>query len=73
MEGFVNIQNKDGLVRDLSSKAVINTNRIEYENFTNDAARNEVRTLIKWSSFDDGKPKGEYVKAYKSRKQIPTK
>ena len=47
--------------------------RIEYENFTNDAARNEVRTLIKWSSFDDGKPKGEYVKAYKSRKQIPTK
>jgi Skp family chaperone for outer membrane proteins len=33
MEGFVNIQNKDGLVRDLSSKAVINTNRIEYENY----------------------------------------
>ncbi|CAB4170728.1 hypothetical protein UFOVP909_126 [uncultured Caudovirales phage] len=35
MEGFVNIQNKDGLVRDLSSKAVINTNRIEYENYLN--------------------------------------
>jgi hypothetical protein len=33
MEGFVNIQNKDGLVRDLSSKAVINTNRTEYENY----------------------------------------
>lgn len=44
--------------------------RIEYENFTNDEARNGVRTLIKWSSFDDGKPKGEYLKAYKSRIQL---
>lgn len=44
--------------------------RIEYENFTNEEARNGVRTLIKWSSFDDGKPKGEYLKAYKSRKQL---
>jgi len=44
--------------------------RIEYENFTNEAARSGVRTLIKWSSFDDGKPKGEYLKAYKSRKQL---
>ena len=44
--------------------------RIEYENFTNEAARNGVRTLIKWSSFDDGTPKGEYLKAYKSRKQL---
>lgn len=43
--------------------------RIEYENFTNEAARNGVRALIKWSSFDDGKPKGEYLKAYKSRKK----
>jgi len=33
MEGFVNIQNKEGLVRDLSSGAVINTNRTEYENY----------------------------------------
>jgi Skp family chaperone for outer membrane proteins len=33
MEGFVNIQNKEGLVRDLSSVAVINTNRTEYENY----------------------------------------
>ena len=33
MEGFVNIQNKDGLVRDLSSGAVINTNRTEREIF----------------------------------------
>lgn len=46
--------------------------RIEYENFTNEAARNGVRALIKWSSFDDGKPKGEYLKAYKSRKKDAT-
>lgn len=33
MEGFVKIENADGLVRDLSSGAVLNTNRIEYENY----------------------------------------
>jgi hypothetical protein len=44
--------------------------RIEYENFTNEDARSGVRTLVKWSSFDNGKPKGEYLKAYKSRKQL---
>ena len=44
--------------------------RIEYENFTNEEARSGVRTLIKWSSFDDGKPKGEFLKAYKSRKEL---
>jgi protein tyrosine/serine phosphatase len=44
--------------------------RIEYENFTNEEARNGVRTIVKWSSFDDGKPKGEYLKTYKSRKQL---
>lgn len=43
--------------------------RVEYENFSNEEARKNVRTLIKWSSFDDGTPKGEYLKAYKSRKQ----
>lgn len=47
--------------------------RIEYENFTNEAARAGVRTLVKWSSFDDGKPKGEYLKTYKRTKQIPAK
>jgi len=47
--------------------------RIEYENFTNEDARAAVRTLIKWSSFDDGKPKGEYLKAYKIRKQLKGK
>lgn len=44
--------------------------RIEYENFTNEQARENVRAMIKWSSFDDGTPKGEYLKAYKSRKQL---
>ena len=47
--------------------------RIEYENFTNEKARENVRTLIKWSSFDDGTPKGEFLKAYKSRKQLEEK
>lgn len=46
--------------------------RIEYENFTNEEARNGVRALIKWSSFDDGKPKGKYLKTYKSRKELAT-
>jgi protein tyrosine phosphatase (PTP) superfamily phosphohydrolase (DUF442 family) len=44
--------------------------RIEYENFTNEDARSGVRTLVKWSSFDDGKPKGEYLKAYRNSKQL---
>ncbi|MBP2282766.1 putative protein tyrosine phosphatase [Flavobacterium sp. CG_23.5] len=47
--------------------------RIEYENFTNEAARQGVRTLIKFSSFDDGTPKGEYLKAYQSRKEVAAK
>jgi predicted protein tyrosine phosphatase len=44
--------------------------RIEYENFTNEEARKGVKALIKFSSFDDGTPKGEYLKAYKSRKEL---
>lgn len=44
--------------------------RIEYENFTNEEARNGVRTLIKFSSFDDGKPKGEYLMHYKPRRNL---
>lgn len=44
--------------------------RIEYEGFTNEQARQGVRPIIKFSSFDDGTPKGEYLKAYKSRKQL---
>lgn len=30
---YVNIQNKDGLVRDMSSGAVLNTNKTDYENY----------------------------------------
>lgn len=44
--------------------------RIEYENWTNDEARNAVRTLVKFSSFDNGKPKGEFLKNYIIRKQL---
>ena len=43
--------------------------RIEYENWSNEEARNGVRSIIKFSSFDDGTPKGEYLKAYKSRNE----
>lgn len=44
--------------------------RIEYEKWSNEEARNAVRMLIKFSSFDDGKPKGEYLKKYQTRKQL---
>jgi hypothetical protein len=30
---YVKIENKDGLVRDMSSGAVLNTNRTDYENY----------------------------------------
>jgi hypothetical protein len=33
MEGFLKVEGKDGLVRDLSSGAIINTNASEYENY----------------------------------------
>ncbi|MCO4822273.1 MAG: dual specificity protein phosphatase family protein [Flavobacteriaceae bacterium] len=41
--------------------------RIEYEDFSNEEARKKTRILLKGSSFDDGKPKGEFLKAYKTR------
>ncbi len=41
--------------------------RIEYEGMSNEEARSKTRTLLKFSSFDDGKPKGEFLKAYKTR------
>lgn len=44
--------------------------QIEYENFTNEEARLDTRTLVKFSSFDNGTSKGEYLKAYKTRKQL---
>lgn len=46
--------------------------RIEYEGFTNEDARSKAAFPVMFSSFDDGKPKGEYLKAYKSRKQLAT-
>lgn len=47
--------------------------RIEYENMDRNEARTSTRLLTKWSSFDDGKPKGEFLKAYKSRKELEEK
>lgn len=41
--------------------------RIEYENMSNEDARSKTRRLVKFSSFDDGKPKGEFLKNYKKR------
>lgn len=38
--------------------------RMEYENMSNEDARSKTRVLVKWSSFDDGKPKGDYLKNY---------
>jgi protein tyrosine/serine phosphatase len=46
--------------------------RIEYEGFTNEDARSKAAFPVMFSSFDDGKPKGEYLKAYKTRKQLTT-
>ncbi|MEO0037154.1 MAG: hypothetical protein RIQ59_365 [Bacteroidota bacterium] len=44
--------------------------RIEYEGFSNEEARSKAAFPLMFSSFDDGKPKGDYLKAYKSRKQL---
>jgi len=45
--------------------------RIEYEGWDNEKARNHATDPfpLMFSSFDDKTPKGEYLKAYKSRKQ----
>jgi protein tyrosine/serine phosphatase len=43
--------------------------RIEYEGWSNEDARNKAAFPVMFSSFDNGTPKGEYLKAYKSRKQ----
>ncbi|HSD13859.1 MAG TPA: dual specificity protein phosphatase family protein [Flavobacterium sp.] len=43
--------------------------RIEYEDMDRDEARENTRFLTKWSSFDLGKPKGDYLHSYESRKQ----
>lgn len=41
--------------------------RIEYEGWNPDEARTSTRFLTKWSSFDLGKPKGDYLHNYKKR------
>ena len=41
--------------------------RIEYENMDRDKARTSTRFFTKWSSFDLGKPKGDYLHKYISR------
>ena len=46
--------------------------RIEYEGWSNEDARHQAAFPFAFSSFDDGKPKGEYLKVYKSRRQIAT-
>jgi predicted protein tyrosine phosphatase len=42
--------------------------RIEKENFSGDEARNQAAFPVIFSSFDDGTPKGEFLKAYIPRK-----
>ena len=41
--------------------------RIEYENWDRDEAREETRLLTKFSSFDLGKPKGDFLHNYVKR------
>lgn len=43
--------------------------RIEYENMDRDEARKKTRMFTKFTAFDLGKPKGDYLHAYESRKQ----
>jgi protein tyrosine phosphatase (PTP) superfamily phosphohydrolase (DUF442 family) len=44
--------------------------QIEYEGVANEEARVNARTfLVEYSPFGEGKPKGEFLKAYKTRKQ----
>ena len=42
--------------------------RIEYEGWDKDKARTNTRFLTKWSSFDLGKEKGDFLHTYISRK-----
>lgn len=43
--------------------------RIEYEGMDRDEARTSTRFLTKWSSFDLGKPKGDFLHTYETRKE----
>jgi wobble nucleotide-excising tRNase len=60
MQGFVKIENADGLVRDLSSGAVINTNRVEYENYLQKRkSSSELKQQIKQNSDEIKEIKSE--------------
>ena len=39
---YVKIENKDGLIRDISSGAVLNTNQTDYENYLNRKRQSEL-------------------------------
>lgn len=43
--------------------------RIEYENMDRDEARTSTRMITKWSSFDLGTPKGDYLHSYRKSKR----
>jgi protein tyrosine/serine phosphatase len=44
--------------------------RIEYEGWSNEEARHHAAFPFMFSSFADGTPKGEFLKTYRSRKQL---
>jgi len=44
--------------------------RIEYEGMDKDEARTNTRFLTKWSSFDLGKAKGDFLHNYKTREGL---
>lgn len=44
--------------------------RIEYEGMDKDEARTNTRFLTKWSSFDLGKAKGDFLHNYKTREEL---
>lgn len=45
--------------------------RMEYEDMPNEEARENSRFIVKYGNFDNGSPKGEYVKNYKKRRIGP--
>ena len=47
--------------------------RIEYQGMDKDEAREKTRLLTKFSSFDIGKPKGDFLHYYKTRKELENK
>ena len=45
--------------------------RMEYEDMPNEEAREKSRFIVKFGNFDNGTPKGEYVKNYQKRRSGP--